>query len=189
MQFWLLISCHSHSQGKNKTFLQESSKYLNKKTNSEGFSQLKPRASAEKFPRGGGRQRKKTKKLQNEKYHYISLLSFYLQYLYHVWKSKGAPCPPSPAADTHGWNMPKMHYFGNNSQRLPGRLPFSDVVLKTGLKTIFLRSWSWPKRSWSWTILRIWKIAVLRPQFLCQKSSVFRPKKDLKILILDETKF
>jgi len=33
----------------------------------------------------------------------------------------------------------------------------SDVVLKTGLglKTIFLRSWSWPKRSWSWTILRI----------------------------------
>jgi len=36
---------------------------------------------------------------------------------------------------------------------------FSDVVLKTGLdlKTIFFRSWSWPKRSWSWpwTVLRI----------------------------------
>jgi len=34
----------------------------------------------------------------------------------------------------------------------------SDVVLKTGLslKTNFLRSWSWP-----WTVLRIWKIAVL----------------------------
>jgi len=29
----------------------------------------------------------------------------------------------------------------------------SDVVLKTGLglKTIFLRSWSWPKWSWSWS--------------------------------------
>jgi len=35
-------------------------------------------------------------------------------------------------------------------------LKSSDVVLKTdlglrtGLKTIFLRFWSWPKRSWSW---------------------------------------
>jgi len=56
----------------------------------------------------------------------------------------------------------------------------SDVVLKTGLglKTIFLRSW--PKRSWSWTVLRIWKIAVLRP---------FLDLKDLTILILDEAKF
>jgi len=44
----------------------------------------------------------------------------------------------------------------------------TDVVLKTGLKTIFLKSWPWPwpKRSWSWTWmgLRIWKIAVLRPK-------------------------
>jgi len=32
------------------------------------------------------------------------------------------------------------------------------------LKTSFLRSWSWTKRSWSWpwTVLKIWKIAVLR---------------------------
>jgi len=52
------------------------------------------------------------------------------------------------------------------------RLRSSDVVLKTslGLKTIFLMSWSWPKRSWSWTVLRIWKIAVSRPQFLDQKD-------------------
>jgi len=37
----------------------------------------------------------------------------------------------------------------------------SDVVLKTGLglKTSSLRSWSWP-----WTVLRIWKIVVLRPK-------------------------
>jgi len=39
---------------------------------------------------------------------------------------------------------------------LPGfsyMVQISDVVLKTGLglKTIFLRSWSWPKRSWSWS--------------------------------------
>jgi len=42
----------------------------------------------------------------------------------------------------------------------------SDIVLKTGLKTIFLRYWSWPKQSWfwPWTVLKIWKIAVLRPK-------------------------
>jgi len=58
----------------------------------------------------------------------------------------------------------------------------SDVVLKTGLKTNFLRSWSWPKRlwpwswSWPWTVLRIWKIAVLRPKTFGLKT-FFRSKR------------
>jgi len=47
-------------------------------------------------------------------------------------------------------------WFGNYIQKPLTFVSFSDVVLKTGLglktgfKTIFLRSWSWPKRSCPW---------------------------------------
>jgi len=49
-----------------------------------------------------------------------------------------------------------------NPKALVSYSNISDVVLKTGLglKTIFLRSWSWPRQSWSWpwAVLRIWKM-------------------------------
>jgi len=49
-----------------------------------------PRASAEKFP--GGSNGKNTENSKKDRK--IALLSFYLLYLYHVWKSSGAMAPP-----------------------------------------------------------------------------------------------
>jgi len=60
-----------------------------------------------KFSRGGGPTEKRPK--ISKKYRKIALLSIYLLYLYHVWKSRGsrAPLPPPlpPAVDAYVYDV------------------------------------------------------------------------------------
>jgi len=55
-----------------------------------------------------------------------------------------------------GWSATgTKSYLTRDSTSFNIQVLVSDVILKTN----FLRSWFWP-----WTVLRIWKIAVLRPK-------------------------
>jgi len=68
-----------------------------------GNNNFPPRAPAENFPGGGGVTKKIAKKGRK-----IALLSLYLLYLYHVWKSRGATASLPPAADTHAFYIKKI---------------------------------------------------------------------------------
>jgi len=46
-------------------------------------------------------------------------------------------------------NFAQVYFYDTAHSLLLYITVIRNVVLKTGLKTNFLRSWSWPKRFWS----------------------------------------
>jgi len=84
------ISCsfvqHKHERASAEKIRGGQRKKVQKIANKIENSTIKP------LPRGGGNGKKDQK---------IALFSFYLQYLYHVGKSRGATAPLPSTADAH----------------------------------------------------------------------------------------